>query len=85
MYSYPQYAAKATVAMPKPGKLPLNRFHRVKGPVYRHASLFHNVSNLFHVYIADEQRQRTLAPMDRLQELHLLLRMLSHRSPRGWA
>jgi len=47
MYSYPQYAAKATVAMPKPGKLPLNRFHRVKGPVYRHASLFHNVSNLF--------------------------------------
>jgi hypothetical protein len=25
--------------MPRPGKLPLNRFHRVKGPVYRHASL----------------------------------------------
>jgi hypothetical protein len=54
MYSYPQYAAKATVAMPKPGKLPLNRFHRVKGPVYRHASLFHNVSNLFRIEIAKE-------------------------------
>jgi hypothetical protein len=26
--------------MPKPGKLPLNRLNRVKGPVYRHASLF---------------------------------------------
>lgn len=80
MYSYPQYAAKATVAMPKPGKLPLNRFNRVKGPVYRHASLSHNVSNLFRIYIADEQCQRTLAPMDRLQELQLLLRMLSDRS-----
>jgi hypothetical protein len=39
MYSYPQYAANATVAMPKPGKACLNRFHLVKGPVYRQASL----------------------------------------------
>lgn len=38
-YSYPQYAAKATVAIPKPGKLPLNRFHLEKGPVYLHCSL----------------------------------------------
>lgn len=30
---------KATVAMPKPGKAPLKRFHLVKGPVYLHSSL----------------------------------------------
>lgn len=33
------YPANATVAMPRPGKAPLRRFHRVKGPVYRQASL----------------------------------------------
>jgi len=29
----------ATVAMPRPGKEPLKRLKRVKGPVYRHCSL----------------------------------------------
>jgi hypothetical protein len=49
MYSYPQYAANATVAMPNPGKLPLNRLNRVKGPEYRHASLFQKISKLIRV------------------------------------
>lgn len=31
--------------MPKPGKLPLNLFSRVKGPEYRHASLIVLVSD----------------------------------------
>jgi len=33
------YLINTTVAMPKPGKLPLNRFGREKGPVYLYASL----------------------------------------------
>lgn len=39
MYSYPQYAANATEAIPSPGKVALNRLNLVKGPLYRHASL----------------------------------------------
>lgn len=34
-----RYPANATVAMPRPGKEPLKRLKRVKGPVYRHCSL----------------------------------------------
>lgn len=35
--------------MPSPGKLPLKRFHREKGPEYRHASLC-KVNYTFRVY-----------------------------------
>jgi hypothetical protein len=34
-----RYAPNATVAMPRPGKEPLKRLKREKGPVYRHCSL----------------------------------------------
>ena len=37
--SYVQYAAKATVAMPKPGNADLNLLNLVNGPVYLHLSL----------------------------------------------
>lgn len=30
--SYAQYPANATVAIPRPGKVALNLFHREKGP-----------------------------------------------------
>jgi hypothetical protein len=81
MYSYPQYAANTTVAMPKPGKLPLNRLNRVKGPVYRHASLFpEGQQTIPYISIFNEYLQLTLAPMGRLQESQPLLRMLLDRS-----
>jgi len=35
------YPVNATAAMPNPGNAPLRRFHLVKGPVYRQASLCH--------------------------------------------
>ncbi len=37
--SYRQYPAKATVAVPRPGSVPLNLFQREKGPVNLQASL----------------------------------------------
>lgn len=42
--SYVQYAAKATVAMPNPGKADLKRLNLVNGPVYLHFSLKHRQS-----------------------------------------
>ena len=83
MYSYPQYAANAIVAMPKPGKLPLNRFHLVKGPEYLHASL--QITRQYHALLiyfpSSAVVQLTLVPMDRFLVCQLQLRKLWDRSP----
>jgi hypothetical protein len=77
-----QYAANATVAMPKPGKLPLNLLNREKGPLYRHASLI--APSQQHAFLQipyqGEIAQLTLAPMDRSEACQLMLQMLLDRS-----
>ena len=73
------YTANAPSPIPKPGKSPLNLFRRVKGPVYRHASL-EGCESVVEILSIIATAIHTVWPKDRWQAARSLLRTSEGRS-----